>query len=44
MLHDLTVLVIWGIAGVLVALRSFRWQPRRPARRRAARQGPPLGR
>ncbi len=43
-LHDLTVLVIWGSAGVLVALRSFRWQPRRPARHRAARDGPPLGR
>jgi hypothetical protein len=28
-LHDLTVLVAWGIAGVLVAERSFRWQPRR---------------
>jgi ABC-2 type transport system permease protein len=27
--HDLLVMAIWGLAGVLVALRRWRWAPRR---------------
>jgi ABC-2 type transport system permease protein len=27
--HDLGVMAIWGVAGVLVALRRWRWAPRR---------------
>jgi hypothetical protein len=28
-LHDLLVLAIWGVVGVWVAARRFRWEPRR---------------
>ncbi|HEY3941369.1 MAG TPA: ABC transporter permease [Acidimicrobiales bacterium] len=27
--HDVLVMAIWGVAGVYVALRRFRWEPRR---------------
>jgi len=27
--HDLLIMAIWGVAGVLVALRRWRWAPRR---------------
>jgi ABC-2 type transport system permease protein len=27
--QDLLIMVIWGAAGALVALRRFRWEPRR---------------
>jgi ABC-2 type transport system permease protein len=27
--HDLGVMAIWGVAGVIVAVRRWRWQPRR---------------
>ena len=27
--HDLGVMAIWGVAGVIVALRRWRWAPRR---------------
>jgi ABC-2 type transport system permease protein len=27
--HDLLVMAIWGVAGVLIALRRWRWAPRR---------------
>jgi ABC-2 type transport system permease protein len=26
--HDLAVLLAWGVAGALVAIRRFRWNPR----------------
>src|SRR5262249_25071581 len=27
--HDLLVMALWGLAGVLVSLRRFRWEPSR---------------
>jgi ABC-2 type transport system permease protein len=34
---DLAVLAGWGVAGLLVAVRFFRWNPQRPARGRRPR-------
>lgn len=31
----LAVMALWGIAGLAVAVRTFRWEPGRPARRRS---------
>ena len=35
--HDLLVLATWALAGVLLSLRTFRWQPTRPRQHRPAR-------
>ena len=34
---DLAVLAGWGVAGLLVSVRFFRWNPQRPARGRRPR-------
>jgi ABC-2 type transport system permease protein len=35
--HDMIVLGAWVVFGLMVALATFRWEPHRPAQRRAAR-------
>jgi ABC-2 type transport system permease protein len=35
--HDVIVLAAWAVIGIAVALPTFRWEPHRPAQRRAAR-------
>jgi ABC-2 type transport system permease protein len=35
--RDLAVLAVWAIAGIAIAAATFRWEPHRPARQRAAR-------
>jgi ABC-2 type transport system permease protein len=35
--HDLLVLAAWAVIGLAVASARFRWEPRRPGQRRAAR-------
>lgn len=37
--RDMTVLACWAAGGLLAAIALFRWQPHRPAQRRAARKG-----
>jgi ABC-2 type transport system permease protein len=39
--RDMTVLACWAVGGLLAAILVFRWEPHRPAQRRAARKGPP---
>jgi hypothetical protein len=33
------VLAAWAVGGLLTAVFTFRWEPRRPAQRRPARTG-----
>jgi ABC-2 type transport system permease protein len=35
--RDLAVLAAWAIAGIAMAVATFRWEPHRPTQRRAAR-------
>ena len=35
--RDLVVLAAWAVAGLIVSVASFRWEPYRPAQRRPAR-------
>ena len=35
--RDLVVLAAWAIAGIAIAVVTFRWEPHRPAQRRSAR-------
>lgn len=37
--RDMIVLVCWAVGGLLAAIVLFRWEPHRPAQRRAARKG-----
>lgn len=37
---NLAVMAVWGLAGVIVALRFFRWEPRGGERRRRRRETP----
>jgi ABC-2 type transport system permease protein len=42
--RDLTVLSVWAIAGIAIAVATFRWEPHRPAQQRplrVARSSPP---
>lgn len=41
--RDLIVLAAWAIAGLAVAVATFRWEPHRPTQRRAARAPRPAG-
>ena len=41
--RDLIVLAAWTIAGLAIAVATFRWEPHRPAQRRAARAPRPAG-
>ncbi len=41
--RDLIVLAAWAIAGLAVAVATFRWEPHRPTQRRAARAPGPAG-
>jgi len=38
--RDMAVLASWAVGGLLAAVLLFRWEPHRPAQRRAARMGP----
>ncbi len=38
--HDLLTLAVWAAAGLAAAIITFRWEPHRPAQRRAARATP----
>jgi hypothetical protein len=38
--HDLLTLAVWAAAGLAAAITTFRWEPHRPAQRRAARATP----
>lgn len=37
--RDMIVLAAWAVGGLLTAVFTFRWEPRRPAQRRPARTG-----
>jgi hypothetical protein len=39
--RDVAVLAAWAVAGVLISVRFFRWDPRRPGHARRPR--PPAG-
>jgi ABC-2 type transport system permease protein len=39
--HDLVVLAAWAIAGIVIAVVTFRWEPHRPTQRRPARPARP---
>jgi ABC-2 type transport system permease protein len=40
--HDLLVLAAWAIAGLAVAIATFRWEPHRGRQKRAARTARPI--
>ena len=35
--RDIVVLAAWAVAGIAIAVATFRWEPQRPTKRRAAR-------
>jgi hypothetical protein len=39
--RDILVLTAWAIAGLAVAIATFRWEPHRPAQKRPARTARP---
>ncbi|MGO9079292.1 MAG: ABC transporter permease [Streptosporangiaceae bacterium] len=41
--RDLIVLAGWAVAGLAIAVATFRWEPHRPTRRRAVRAPRPAG-
>jgi ABC-2 type transport system permease protein len=38
--HDLLILAVWAAVGLAAAITTFRWEPHRPAQRRAVRATP----
>jgi ABC-2 type transport system permease protein len=41
--RDLIVLAAWAMAGIAIAVATFRWEPHRPAKRRPARSSQQAG-